>query len=84
MCRELEAVGLPDPTFNNDNFILRTTVRSSAFGKQVIQLAEQAIQPQNRRFNRINQAIWLQNRRFKRLLLKRFSGYATKKDIQTI
>ena len=52
MCRELEAVGLPDPTFNNDNFILRTTVRSSAFGKQVIQLAEtgdsaskQAIQP---------------------------------------
>ena len=70
MCRELEAVGLPDPTFNNDNFILRTTVRSSAFGKQVIQLAEQAIQPQNRRF--------------KRLLLKRFSGYATKKDIQTI
>ena len=40
MCRELEAVGLPDPTFNNDNFILRTTVRSSAFGKQVIQLAE--------------------------------------------
>lgn len=31
MCRELEAVGLPDPTYNNSTFILKTTVMSAAF-----------------------------------------------------
>ena len=29
MCKELEAIGLPDPIFNNDNFILKTTVMSA-------------------------------------------------------
>ncbi len=29
MCKELEAIGLPDPVFNNDNFILKTTVMSA-------------------------------------------------------
>lgn len=37
MCRELEAAGLPDPVFNNDTFILKTTVRSSAYQKLPIQ-----------------------------------------------
>ena len=31
MCKELEAVGLPDPVFNNSTFILKTTVRSASF-----------------------------------------------------
>ena len=31
MCRELEAVGLPNPIFNNDYFILKATVMSSAY-----------------------------------------------------
>lgn len=31
MCRELEAVGLPDPVFNNSTFILKTTVMSASF-----------------------------------------------------
>lgn len=31
MCRELEAIGLPDPVFNNSTFILKTTVMSAAF-----------------------------------------------------
>jgi ATP-dependent DNA helicase RecG len=30
MCKELEAIGLPDPVFNNNTFILKTTVRSSS------------------------------------------------------
>lgn len=34
MCRELEAVGLPNPVFNNDYFILKTTVMSSAYEKE--------------------------------------------------
>ncbi|MDO4339808.1 MAG: ATP-binding protein [Eubacteriales bacterium] len=29
MCKELEAVGLPDPAFNNSTFILKTTVMSA-------------------------------------------------------
>lgn len=32
MCKELEAVGLPDPAFNNSTFILKTTVLSASFG----------------------------------------------------
>lgn len=31
MCKELEAVGLPDPVFNNSTFILKTTVMSASF-----------------------------------------------------
>lgn len=31
MCKELEAVGLPDPIFNNSTFILKTTVMSASF-----------------------------------------------------
>ena len=34
MCRELEAIGLPDPRFNNDTFILKTTVRSASIGRE--------------------------------------------------
>ena len=33
MCRELEAIGLPCPAYNNDTFILKTTVNSSAYEK---------------------------------------------------
>lgn len=63
MCRELEAVGLPDPTFNNDNFILRTTVRSSAFGKQAIQLAETGDSASKQAIQKIafEEILWLCN-----------------------
>ena len=33
MCRELEAIGLPDPVFNNSTFILKTTVMSASYQK---------------------------------------------------
>lgn len=39
MCRELEAIGLPDPRFNNDTFILKTTVRSASIGRESTQNA---------------------------------------------
>ena len=39
MCRELEAIGLPDPYFNNDTFILKTTVKSAAFDHESTQNA---------------------------------------------
>ena len=37
MCRELEAAGLPDPVFNNNTFILKTTVMSSAYENSAVQ-----------------------------------------------
>ena len=37
MCKELEAVGLPDPVFNNSTFILKTTVMSATWQKRPIQ-----------------------------------------------
>ena len=37
MCRELAAVGLPEPVFNNDTFILKTIIRSAAYEKLPIQ-----------------------------------------------
>lgn len=42
MCKELEAVGLPDPVFNNSTFILKTTVMSAAWQKRPIQTAKVA------------------------------------------
>ena len=33
MCKELEAIGLPDPVFDNNTFILKTTIMSSSYQK---------------------------------------------------
>ena len=37
MCRELEAAGLPDPVFNSNTFILKTTIMSAAYEKSAVQ-----------------------------------------------
>ena len=42
MCRELEAIGLPDPVFNNSTFILKTTVMSASYQKLPIDEAKVA------------------------------------------
>ena len=47
MCRELEAIGLPDPAYNNDTFILKTTVKSSAYEKLPIGSGSTADSSQN-------------------------------------
>lgn len=51
MCKELEAIGLPDPIFNNNTFILKTTVMSASFeGKSTDHASirpENASTPQN-------------------------------------
>lgn len=36
MCRELNAIGLPDPVFDNNTFILKTTICSAAYEKLTI------------------------------------------------
>ena len=37
MCRELETVGLPDPIFNSNTFILKATIMSAAYEKSAVQ-----------------------------------------------
>ncbi|MBQ9232880.1 MAG: putative DNA binding domain-containing protein [Lachnospiraceae bacterium] len=37
MCRELEAAGLPDPIYNNNTFILKTTIMSASYKKLPIE-----------------------------------------------
>ena len=61
MCRELEAIGLPDPRFNNDTFILKTTVRSADWERQRTQNAR--IHDQNARIDDQNARIGDQNAR---------------------
>ena len=39
MCWELEVIGLPDPRFNNDTFILKATVKSASIGRESTQNA---------------------------------------------
>ncbi len=40
MCRELNALGLPDPVFDNNTFILKTTIRSAAYEKLPVENKE--------------------------------------------
>ena len=61
MCRELEAIGLPDPRFNNDTFILKTTVRSADWERQRTQNAR--IHDQNARVDDQNARIGDKNAR---------------------
>ena len=42
MCKELEAIGLPDPVFNNSTFILKTTVMSATYQNLPIETAKLA------------------------------------------
>lgn len=47
MCRELEAIGLPVPLFNNNTFILKTTVMSATWQKRPIQTGKPADSAEN-------------------------------------
>lgn len=52
MCKELEAIGLPDPEFDNSTFILKTTVNSSSYKDQSMHNA--GIDDENARFESKN------------------------------
>lgn len=55
MCRELEAIGLPDPVFNNNTFILKTTVMSADRDQRIAENAR--IEPENARIGDENARI---------------------------
>ena len=65
MCKELEAIGLPDPVYNNNTFILKTTVLSASFEHESTQNARigdknARIETENARIE--TQNIWNRNR----------------------
>ena len=51
MCKELEAIGLPDPVFDNNTFILKTTIMSSSYQKLPIQFKTAMVKNKNCRLN---------------------------------
>lgn len=55
MCRELEAIGLPDPVFNNNTFILKTTIMSADRDQRIAGNAR--IEPENARMRDENARI---------------------------
>ena len=70
MCKELEAIGLPDPIYNNNTFILKTTVLSASFEHESTQNARigdenASIQAKNARIEDENVRIGDENVRIK-------------------
>ena len=68
MCKELEAIGLPDPVYNNNTFILKTTVLSASFEHESTQNARigeenASIQAKNARIEDENARIGDKNAR---------------------
>ena len=68
MCKELEAIGLPDPVYNNNTFILKTTVLSASFEHESTQNARigdenASIQAKNARIEDKNARIGDENAR---------------------
>ena len=61
MCKELEAIGLPDPVYNNNTFILKTTVLSASFEHESTQNAR--IGDKNARIGNKNARIGEENAR---------------------
>ena len=55
MCKELEAVGLPDPVYDNNTFILKTTVNSASYKAQSATFA--SIQPNDASIEEQNASI---------------------------
>lgn len=51
MCKELEAIGLPDPVFDNNTFILKTTIMSSSYQKLPIQFKTAMLKNKTCRLN---------------------------------
>ncbi len=78
MCRELEAIGLPDPVFNNSTFILKTTVMSASFEDRSTDRA--SIQPENASIQQNDASIQGKDALIERLLQMEDAGKVPSKD----
>ncbi len=78
MCKELEAIGLPDPVFNNSTFILETTVKSASFEGKTMDHA--SIQPENTSIEQNDASIQGKDALIERLIQMEAAGKVPSKD----
>ena len=78
MCKELEAIGLPDPVFNNSTFILKTTVKSASFEGKTTDHA--SIQPENTSIEQNDASIQGKDALIERLIQMEAAGKVPSKD----
>ncbi len=78
MCKELEAIGLPDPVFNNNTFILKTTVRSASFDGKSTENA--SIQAKNASIEQNDASISEKDKLIKGLVSKVETGEVSLKE----
>lgn len=78
MCKELEAIGLPDPVFNNSTFILKTTVMSASFEGKTTDHA--SIQPENTSIEQNDASIQGKDALIERLIQMEADGKVPSKD----
>lgn len=78
MCKELEAIGLPDPVFNNSTFILKTTVMSASFEGKTTDHA--SIQPENTSVEQNDASIQGKDALIERLIQMEADGKVPSKD----
>ena len=78
MCKELEAIGLPDPVFNNSTFILKTTVKSASFEGKTMDHA--SIQPENTSIEQNDASIQGKDALIERLIQMEAAGKVPSKD----
>lgn len=78
MCKELEAIGLPDPVFNNSTFILKTTVMSASFEEKSTDVA--SIQADNASIEQNDASIYGKEALIEILKKKEVGGRVSSKD----
>lgn len=78
MCKELEAVGLPDPVFNNSTFILKTTVMSASFEGKSTDAA--SIQAENASIERNDASIQGKDALIEIMKKREIEGQVSSKD----
>ena len=78
MCKELEAVDLPDPVFNNSTFILKTTVISASFEGKSTDAA--SIQAENASIERNDASIQGKDALIEIMKKREIEGQVSSKD----
>ena len=89
MCKELEAIGLSDPVYNNSTFILKTTVPSASFESKTtenasIQAESASIQIESASIQAENASIRQKDALIKRIIQLKEAGTISQKDATNV
>ena len=89
MCKELEAIGLSDPVYNNNTFILKTTVPSASFESKTtesasIQAESASIQAESASIQAESASIRQKDALIKRIIQLKEAGTISQKDATNV